>query len=508
MKLDIPTLLFVNFIVNIIGLGAMILIWRRYGQRFAGLSFWAIHMLFQVIGIGLDISPHFLPEWIMSVFSNTFILLGALMMLIGLERFTAIKSRHFYNIILLIGFVFLFSYFAFRSDLTMRSVSVSMMIIIIEAQMCWLLLIRVSPDKRNMTRLTGLIAVGYVFVSLVRIILLFIFPIETNDFFKTGPASMVAITAYLSLMIGLVIALVLMVTYRLLAEVQTEEQKFNKAFHSAPYAVIITRVFDGRIFEVNEGFSKITGYRREEVVGKSILDLRIWARQEDRGAVLQNLSKYNKLNDYEINVLTKSGKEVIGLLSADMIEINNEQCIISSVSDITEQSRIKEKLREMATHDVLTGLANRRLFYDRFELALANARREKNEMALISIDLDKFKLINDTYGHAMGDLVLVQSARRLVDCSRRVDTVARFGGDEFLILLWKIKTHAEAIKVAQRILENFRQPVTIENQPISLSVSIGISFYPEQGEDILTLIKKSDEAMYRAKEMGRDIYAM
>jgi diguanylate cyclase (GGDEF)-like protein len=148
------------------------------------------------------------------------------------------------------------------------------------------------------------------------------------------------------------------------------------------------------------------------------------------------------------------------------------------------------------------------LFYDRFEIALANAQRRKWKMALLSIDLDKFKSINDSLGHAIGDLVLIEAARRLTDCARKVDTVARFGGDEFLLLLWEVNKKEEVISVAQRILDVFRQPFVVENHQLHLSVSIGISNYPEHGEDIKALLKMADTALYRTKELGRDNYSL
>ena len=217
---------------------------------------------------------------------------------------------------------------------------------------------------------------------------------------------------------------------------------------------------------------------------------------------------HNKIKDYEIQVLKKSGEFRIGSISADLIVINGELCILSSISDMTEQSQMRKKLQDMATHDALTGLPNRRLFYDHFEIALANAQRKKGKMALLSIDLDKFKTINDTLGHAVGDLVLIEAARRLADCSRKVDAVARFGGDEFVLLLWEINSKEEVITVAQRILNVFRQPFVVENCQLHLSTSIGVSIYPEHGEDIQTLLRMSDEALYRTKAEGRDNYTL
>ena len=260
--MDIKTLLFINFIVNVISLAATIIILRQYRKRFAGISFWVGYMAFQVFGIGLDILPGFMSDVLTSLLSNLLILSGALLMLIGLEQFTGKKGSQIHNFVLMALFIPVFSFFATQLNLTMRSVAVSIMIVLIESQVCWLMLKRVPAELRNTTRIIGIVASGYVFVSLLRIILLFAFPIETNDFFNTGPANSIAITTYLSLQICLLIALVLMVTRRLMTEVQLEEEKFTKAFHSSPYAIMINRFLDGKIFEVNEGFISMTGYQK------------------------------------------------------------------------------------------------------------------------------------------------------------------------------------------------------------------------------------------------------
>ncbi len=279
--LDIKTLLFINFIVNLISLVATLIIWRQYWKRFAGISFWAVHMFFQVIGIGLDILPGFMSEVVTSLLSNVLILSGALCMLIGLERFVGKKGPQVHNFVLLAAFIPVFIYFADRSNMTMRSITVALMIIIFESQIGWLTLKRVPSELRKTTRIVGAVTSGYVVVSLIRIALLLAFPIETSDFFNTGPANSIAITTYLSLHICLVIALVLMVTRRLLTEIQAEEEKFTKAFHSSPYAILLSRLSDGKIFEVNGGFTKITGFQKDEAVSKTTLDLNLLAGQNE-----------------------------------------------------------------------------------------------------------------------------------------------------------------------------------------------------------------------------------
>lgn len=158
----------------------------------------------------------------------------------------------------------------------------------------------------------------------------------------------------------------------------------------------------------------------------------------------------------------------------------------------------------MARHDTLTGLPNRALFAERMEHALAGARRDHGRLALIFLDVDKFKPVNDTLGHAVGDLLLKEFANRIRGVLREADTAARIGGDEFLVLLSQIHHDGDAVTVAEKIRLAVNEPFDIADHSITVSVSIGIAFYPDHGSDMLELAKHADQAMYRAKELGRE----
>jgi len=220
-------------------------------------------------------------------------------------------------------------------------------------------------------------------------------------------------------------------------------------------------------------------------VGKGNLDTRVKIRSRD---------EIGDLGDY-FNKMVENLKRTT--TSIDNLE-----------REITERKKAEGKLRLLATHDGLTGLPNRALLYDRFDTALANAQRKNKKVAIMSLDLDRFKNINDTLGHDVGDKLLVNATGRLTSMLRKVDTVARMGGDEFVLLLWEVGQKDDAIKVAQKILEGFRQPFIIDEKKLNITVSIGVAIYPEDGKDIKDLLKNSDELMYRAKESGRDRYQL
>jgi diguanylate cyclase (GGDEF)-like protein len=148
------------------------------------------------------------------------------------------------------------------------------------------------------------------------------------------------------------------------------------------------------------------------------------------------------------------------------------------------------------------------LLFDRFNVALANAQRNNKKIVIMSLDLDKFKTVNDTLGHDVGDKLLVIAAGRLTGALRKSDTVARMGGDEFTLLLGEVEEKNDAVTIAEKILEDFRQPYAINGHRLNITVSIGIAIFPDDGKDVEALMKSSDNALYTAKQNGRDRYAM
>ena len=173
---------------------------------------------------------------------------------------------------------------------------------------------------------------------------------------------------------------------------------------------------------------------------------------------------------------------------------------------LTRLKRTNEQITELAHHDSLTGLPNRILFYDRLNQSIARARREKESIAVLYLDLDGFKLVNDTYGHDVGDALLCEAARRIRACVRVSDTVARMGGDEFTVILCNVKTVNSKDRVAKKIIDAISRPFMLNGKECSVSVSIGIALYPDNGETAEQLIKIADAAMYLAKHGGRNCF--
>lgn len=224
----------------------------------------------------------------------------------------------------------------------------------------------------------------------------------------------------------------------------------------------------------------------------------------------QSVFKANTRQTCEIKFMKKDGTPFYGLIDstpARDIEGNPLQCL-SALIDISARKRLEEKIEHMAYYDILTGLPNRVLFNDRLMLEIAHAHRDKVMLALLFLDLDRFKMINDTLGHTSGDMLLQGVADRLKTCIREDDTIARLGGDEFSLLLPRITLVEDAVHIARKILDVFKQPWIIGGHEFYITASIGIALYPGDGEDSEILIKNADIAMYHAKGQGRNNYQL
>jgi len=288
------------------------------------------------------------------------------------------------------------------------------------------------------------------------------------------------------------------------AGLRLSEEKFSKAFQTSPYAIAISQLEDGKVLEVNDAFLSLTGFSRTEVVAESSIGLKLWVNEEDRKEVVSSLREGRPVFSREFLFRRKNGEVLTGLFSTQLIQLSQGLCMLSSIDDITDRKRAEEQIRHLATHDGLTDLPSMRLARDRLSSALGVARRHKTSVAVMFIDLDGFKAINDTLGHVAGDHILVQVAQRLLSCARETDTVARVGGDEFLLISTGLHTPENAAQIAEKVIHLVSQPIMINGRQAVVSASIGIALYPDHGEEIDQLIKEADDAMYRIKNTGKN----
>jgi diguanylate cyclase (GGDEF)-like protein/PAS domain S-box-containing protein len=284
-------------------------------------------------------------------------------------------------------------------------------------------------------------------------------------------------------------------------------QLFAKVFESTQEGILITDA-DVKIQAVNPAFSIVTGYSLKEVLGQNPRILQ--SGKHDKVFFKKFWKAIYRDGKWQGEILNrrKNGEIFPVWLTINAVKDSNGTVgnYIGVFSDITSTKISEKEFAHLAHHDALTDLPNRILFYDRLELAFAHARRDKNIVAVMFIDLDHFKPINDSLGHQIGDLVLQHFARRLKAAVREGDTVARWGGDEFTLILENLNYSPDAAKTAQKILNAIAQPFLIEGQRLKIGASIGISLYPVDAANMGDLIKAADTAMYQSKQLGGNNY--
>lgn len=282
----------------------------------------------------------------------------------------------------------------------------------------------------------------------------------------------------------------------------------HRALEASRNGVLIVDIQqpDNPIVYVNPAFEKITGYTTQEVLGRNprflygkdpeqpeLAGIHAALGQRHEGSVvLRNFRKDGSLfwNDLYIAPVRNEAGQITHY--------------VGIINDITDHRRYEEQLERQANHDELTGLPNRNLMQDRLHQAIVQAERDAGTVAVLFLDLDQFKVINDSLGHRVGDMLLKVMAQRLEGCLREGDTVARYGGDEFIIILPDLTRLQDVTLVAERILAAASQPVEVEEHDLQVTISIGASLYPYDGKDVDTLLKNADAAMYRAKALGRN----
>ena len=288
-------------------------------------------------------------------------------------------------------------------------------------------------------------------------------------------------------------------------KVERQLELIGSVFETTHDGIVITDP-KGIIRRVNPAFQEITGFRPGEVLGRPLWVIDPGRRS--REAIAEFWTEIEARDRWQGETWNrrKDGDAYPEWQTVSLIrdEQGDPAHLVSVFSDITPIMQNQEKIRRQAYHDALTGLPNRLLFGDRLEVALKQARRNSGRLALLFLDLDHFKEINDSRGHDTGDLLLMEVARRLGEAFREEDTVARLGGDEFIILLRDIKGPEEAAEMAGKVISTLAAPFILNGSGLDLTASVGVALYPDHGRSAEELIKNADVAMYRAKHLGRN----
>ncbi|BCB27828.1 hypothetical protein SKTS_27140 [Sulfurimicrobium lacus] len=290
-----------------------------------------------------------------------------------------------------------------------------------------------------------------------------------------------------------------------ISERKKAEQEYKTIIQTTMDGYLVVDAHEGRFLDVNDAYCKMLGYSREEILTLRISDVEAMESPEQVRQHNEEL-RNRGCAQFETRHRCKDARVIDVEISATYLDIRGGVFIVF-IRDISERKKAEEQIRQLAYYDTLTNLPNRRLLLDRLNQSIVQAKRYQRAVAVMFLDLDRFKHINDTLGHDVGDELLKAVATRLNACVRNGDTVSRQGGDEFVIVLAEISQPTDVALVAEKILATLGEPVTVKGHELHMTTSIGIALFPVNGtDDALELMKKADTAMYAVKEAGRNGY--
>lgn len=299
---------------------------------------------------------------------------------------------------------------------------------------------------------------------------------------------------------------------RIKGELENSRSQLNAIIYHAMDG-ILTISETGEIQGFNPAAEEIFGYAQNEIIGKPVSILLSSDTQTQYHADIQRYLQSGQrgsvgIRGQEVVAIRKSGEQFPMELSASEMELKEQRFFVAIVRDVTERKLVERKIKHMAHHDYLTGLPNRSLFIDQLEHAIKLAKRRNHKTAVLFLDLDGFKQINDTLGHEAGDQLLKEVAARLKTVIRESDVAARMGGDEFTFVLNDIGTHENAAAVAQKIIEILSEKFNLKGHESRIGGSVGVALYPDDAADHEALLRQADEAMYVAKKSGKNTYRL
>jgi diguanylate cyclase (GGDEF)-like protein/PAS domain S-box-containing protein len=636
MNLDIRT---INIALIITNLFQAVAFSFQYFQNknIKGTKRWALGIILQSLSYFLSIFREIPGLAHPSIFlANCLLILGLLFIYSGVLEYLGLKRSNFIWIGAFFVFILSISYFLFVDDnITVRRVIIAVMIAATSLEISRLLLGRNTQRIRSTATFQGMVFLASALLFIVRIINSITGPLDADEFIAT-PAQIIFYLGLLAITVLWGIGFILLVNQAIRAEIEETKDRMETILNTSPDSILLTRLVDGFIVDVNEQFTILTGYLRDEVVGKTVGEINLWKNPRDREKLVDCLHHNTRCDNIEATFLRKDGASLTGIMTARVVQLDGIDYITSITHDIsdriemekslreseekfrfmaensgdvvwhmdrnfildyispaderirgytqkevlgtslwdmlkpddveiakkaetklleqegqeyfsgmstyefevnrkdgksiwveitthphydighkiigfhgvtreiTERKRLQEELRNQAATDVLTGIANRRRFMELFDLEMKRVHRYQTRMSIILMDIDDFKQINDSCGHAVGDVVLKEFADCCQQSIREIDLLARFGGDEFIIMLPQTSVD-QAELIAERITKNLEELVVDQNgYTHQVTASMGIAALTQPFETLDDLVKKADEALYKSKNDGKN----
>lgn len=488
-----------NIISSIFSVIVLTFLYLQYKDRIQGINYWIAAQFVLLLGFLFSILRLVFPEWITIISSHLMNALSIILLYIGFKHY--LKKTIHYPSLMLAYLIFSFGlvYFTLKiDDIHGRQIMLYSFDIFFSLLIAYLLVKNTHQETKRSTNFAASVVYFLAILLSISLGMAIINPLQ-GAYLDGSPQDIYTLIVILVNTVLLTYAQVLLISASLLENVLLSELKFSLIFDYSQHPVFITRASDAKILTVNQSFEDLFGYTQTEFLGKTTLDFKLWEDPQQYVAILNGLKQSNKIKGQEVYFRTKDGRRLICQISSNIIYIQGEQNILNDIIDVSASVALREDLENIATHDQLTGIANRTLFYDRFEQAKAMAERHQHQLAIIMMDMNKLKEINDLYGHLVGDQALMHLTQQINLVLRKSDTFARFGGDEFCLILNEMNDLAGINEAIQRLNEAIAVPMKINQNEYKISVSMGIALYPHNSTSVLELIEQADKAMYAEK---------
>jgi PAS domain S-box-containing protein len=401
--LDMRTIFFSMVITNLVCTLVLLLLWRVNAKRLSGISYWVSDFALQTIAVMLVMFRGRIPDILSIEVANLLSMTGIYMGYRGLENYFHLKSKQWPSYAMLLLFALFFTWSTFlKPELALRNLIIGVFGFYFCAICAWLLFFRIRPSQRRTAWLVGLVFILFCLIDFTRIVHYFLAQPQLNNYMTAQGFETFIAMSYSILIIILAFGLALQFNWTLQNDLAIEEEKFSKAFHTSPYAIILTRLSDNHILEINETFHRLTGYEPDDAIGMTTTLLRFWDNPSDRTQVLMELNEGKDVRSREIRFRKKNGEVFTGLYSAQIIQINEEKCLMSSINDISIRKKAEEELRESEAKfkslftRMSEGFALHEVIYD--------AHRKPIDYRILEVNQAFVKMVGITMEEAKGKL--------------------------------------------------------------------------------------------------------
>lgn len=496
IDLDLRTVYFNSLLFFFVSAIVIFILWWQTRKRFDGVQFFVLYIVLFLFGDGLISLRGYIPDVLSIVVSNSLIILGASLSYIGLERFYKQKSSILKHIILLACFVPVQYYFcSIYPDLNIRIINVSVGIAVITGLLVWLSLIKLRNIDDPILKAYGIANMLFFGISIFRIYRTIYHPQIIPDYFNPKTTDLFIVLSFHVLFLLISFFLILIINNRLIREIKSQEDKFNKAFHYAPFSMCVTRISDGKILEVNEFFEKLHGYTMAELDGQLISDVNMWLSECDRTSFMQALEN-GQTKSLQYQFKRKNGDIFLGELSAQTFMYNHEECLISVINDITEKTKADKLINDS------------QLMLKKFAAQLQSAVEEEKVLLANQIDNElnqNLAALKLELGHFKNQLNAGQSNNGPTEISVKIDDIYSILGNSLkssLKIMSSLRNEVLHIMGFMGAVELYVDEFSKKNQ-IKCDIETNISKYPLNPQQSTPLFRVFENAMSNIAEHSK-----